>query len=353
MSNDFKIFFKGDEYYDSCLSSIKSAKTQVLMESYIFEPDSVGNQFLLALENCAKRGLDIKLTVDGIGSMNWTSHLEKECKKRNIQFQIFHPIFRAFRSLNRRNHRKLIIIDKKKVFLGSFNISQVHSEKYSPQNYWRDTGISVTLPERSYEINVLIESFNVIWENRKLFFKHFESSIFRLNSNPLLRFKMLRELNERIKSAKSSIHITNPYFIPRRSILRNLRQAAKRGVQVILILPSISDVWFVREASRSLYSRLLNSGVKIFEYNNSILHAKTLIIDHWASVGSTNLNHRSLIHDLEVEAILRDPNCIQQLESQWASDLNNAKEILIKNFESRSVFEKIFGRICYWFRYWL
>lgn len=175
----------------------------------------------------------------------------------------------------------------------------------------------------------------------------------RLNSNPFLRWKILHEINQKIKKAQSRILITNPYFIPRPSVLRNLKKAARQGKQVMLLLPAVSDVWFVKEASRSLYERLLKAGIQIFEYQSKVLHAKTMIIDNWATIGSSNLNHRSLIHDLEISAILNTPEVIALLNDQWEKDLKLAKKIKLADVVNRNIFRKILGRFCYWFRYWL
>jgi cardiolipin synthase A/B len=291
--------------------------------------------------------------IDGIGCLNSSTILHKECAKRNIHFKIYHPIFKTLRLINRRNHRKVIIIDKRIVFLGSFNISRVHSARYTLQNNWRDTGLSVTFSQVSKEIEVLIKSFWVLWENHKLFFKNFSSSIFRLNANPYLRFKMFRDINQRIKNAKTKINITNPYFLPRRNLLRNLRKAASHRVNVTLLLPAVSDVWVVKEASKFLYERILSSGIRIFELQNRTLHAKTILIDNWASIGSTNLDHRSLIHDLEIEAVISNPVIIDELSKQWDDDIKNSKEIILQDFNKRGIISRIAGRFFYWFRYWL
>jgi cardiolipin synthase len=358
MSTEIRIFFSGDEYYDSCIAAINSAEKEILFESYIFEIDTVGLRFLDAMEAAVKKGVTLRLLVDGIGSMNSISKLEELCQKKNIPFRIYHPMLKSIRNLNRRNHRKVLTIDEKFIFLGSYNISNLHSEKISGSNSWRDTGLSFKFEKNSStevqtEVQMVKNSFSTVWSHKPLFFKRLSSPNLRLNSNPFLRWEMLREINQKIKKAQSRILITNPYLIPRPSVLRNLKKAARQGKLVMLLLPAVSDVWFVREASRSLYERLLKSGIQIFEYQSKVLHAKTMIIDNWATIGSSNLYHRSLIHDLEISAVLNTPETIELLKDQWDRDLMLAKKIKLANVVNGNIFRKILGRICYWFRYWL
>jgi len=147
--------------------------------------------------------------------------------------------------------------------------------------------------------------------------------------------------------------ITNAYFIPRRSVLRALKKAAQRGVEVALVLPALTDVPIVQWASRSLYYRLLKAKVRIFEYQPSVLHAKTVIIDNWATVGSHNLNHRSMIHDYEVEAVLTDNQSLNELVNQWQIDVKSSQEITLESLGKFPWWTRWISRLAYWFRYWI
>lgn len=378
-----KVYFQGDEYFNDLLLGIRQAKKEILIESYILDMDSIGLRVLNELSHAVKRQVKVQLTIDGIGSFNWLPQIEKYCKIHSINLRVFHPIpFRTritknlswkklrrilllIRKINRRNHRKYILIDNKWIFTGSMNISQVHTFEFMDKKVWRDT--SVRLLTKNEEILSLLKSaFYHAWRTARFknrlhrearsFYKNSNKILtesLRLNTTALMRFLLLRDLNRRMKLSEKRIWITNAYFVPRQSILRNLRRSAKRGIDVRLCLPAVSDVWFVRWAAKSLYLRLLKSGVKIYEYKPSVLHAKTMFIDNWATIGSHNLNHRSLMHDLEVEVVVQDDSTLSILEKQWQDDILKSKEILLSDFEKLNWINRILARFCYWFRYWI
>jgi cardiolipin synthase len=383
---NIRLLFSGDEYYVHILEEIAKAQTSIQFESYIFELDPIGFNILSALERAVVRGVQVRLLVDGAGCYQFAPRLIKECAQRRISIRVYHPMFgtnqfwknlswRNFRRLrllwrrvNKRNHRKIIVFDDRVVMMGSFNISQVHSETYMAKNVWRDSGLIATDFSTPEDIQNLKTAFFESWKsskyfsttNLKSFLRHqwknpgLLYSRFRLNSRPNWRYRLLRDLNRKIKSAQKRVFITNAYFVPRKSILRNLRKVAKAGTaEVCLLLPEKTDIWFVREASRSLYRRLLLSGVRIFEYKNRILHAKTVIIDDWATVGSHNLNHRSFIHDLEAEAVLTEPVHVEALLQQWKKDLANSAEITLNDLGKWSWYRRVLSRLLYWFRYWI
>lgn len=377
------LFFDGDEYFASISQQLETAQTEVLVESYIYDLDGIGIRLLELLAQARQRGVRVRLLVDGIGSYNWIASLSERCKKLEIEFRVYHPLpfsiqklksiswknlrrwIFLFQKVNNRNHRKTVVIDGQKAFLGSFNISQVHSRRYMGTQVWRDSGVFIQGPQTES----LRKAFLHSWQSstmrsalrrirplsflRRKRFKNDPSSLLRLNTKMRWRFNLLRDLNKRFRTAQSRILITNAYFVPRKSVLRNLRRAARRGVFVGLCLPEKTDVWLVKAASRSLYYRLLKDGVHLYEYQPSVLHAKTLIIDDWATVGSHNLNHRSLNHDLEVEAIITNSDNLRKLLDQWDQDVRQSKRADLKDYDGVSVFTRMVWRFIYWFRYWL
>jgi cardiolipin synthase len=376
-----QLFYSGDDYFRSALEAIDLAENEIWIESYIFNMDPIGLRFLEALKNASLRGVRVHLLVDGVGSFNWLVSLKNYCQKNKIHFRIYHPLpirlslltkisWRSLRTLlillrraNKRNHRKIIFIDQKIAYLGSLNITQVHSREFLAGQSWRDTGVKVS----GEPLKILIRACVEVWRISKtdglsirpLLLKRWSrlkqtpSAILRLNNRIRWRVSLNRDLNRRIKNAKTRIYITNAYFIPRRSILRSLRMASRRGVQVCLCLPAKTDVPVVRMASRSLYFRLMRSGVEIYEYQNRMLHAKTLIIDDWATVGSLNLNHRSLFHDLEIEIVLLQKEHIESLHSQWKIDLQNSHKINFAELGKMNIFIRTIAQLVYWMRYWI
>jgi cardiolipin synthase len=375
------LYFEGDDYFKAVIEQIKAAQHEIFLESYIYDLDVIGRQILKALGAAAQRGVTVRVLVDGIGSYNWLSPLRDECRTHKISFRIYHPLpfgtqkmrkiswrnlrlfLSLFRKINRRNHRKVIVIDRSKAFLGSFNISQVHSKKLMGKKAWRDTGIFVEGPS----VHRLQRAFMTAWSKsqfRLLSKAHsplrlkrrnlpFKAGLIRLNSKIRWRYSLLRDLRRRMRLAQHRILIANAYFLPRQSVLRGLRRAAQRGVFVGLCIPAKSDVWFVKEATKSLYYRLLSDGVFIFEYQPTILHAKTLVIDQWATVGSHNLNHRSLTHDLEAEAVVTHPENIEKLIDKWDEDICHSVPVHLADLGKIRWWNRLLSRFIYWFRYWI
>jgi len=379
---EIQIFHQGDDFFQSSLEAFRSARHEILIESYIFELDPIGESFLVELRAAVRRGVHVYILVDGIGSLNFIGSLPNDAEFQRLHFRIYHPLpfqerwswarlqkyFFLLQKINKRNHRKMILVDDAVVFLGSCNISKVHSRKFSGAQAWRDTHLRFQFSPGDPEIQFLKKAFFEAWRNarrpnplrlaRQLqkpgYWKRSESRYFKLNSRIHWRFTNLHDLNRRILQATKSVRITNPYFVPQRSLFHALITAAQRGVEVCLCLPKKSDVWVVQQASRALYSRLLKEGVRIYEYEPSILHAKTLVIDQdWATVGSHNLNHRSFFHDLEVQAVFTSSECIQNLLNQWQIDLQNSRPVQLDDLNKVTFLNRIISTIIYWFRYWL
>lgn len=369
--DSIQLYFSGDEYFRDICLAIHQAKSEVLLESYIFDLDAIGHRILDALEAATKRGVQCRILLDGVGSFNWSQAVQRRCQASGIQIRIYHPIpfhqnlvrkisWRSFRrvllllkKINKRDHRKVILIDKQIGFLGGMNISQVHTQEFMGEKAWRDSAVRL----QGEPLKLLRVTFFHAWRNSRFTGIPKDLAVYKkilqLNSSARLRYSHLRNLNEIFRNAQQRILITNPYFVPRRSVLSSLRKASRRGVYVGLCLPAISDVPFVRWAARSLYWRLLKSGIHIYEYQNKVLHAKTLIVDNWATVGSHNLNHRSLMHDLEVEVVLDDQKSVQELVRQWQIDLRHSKPVTQKDLGNENILFRILGRVAYWFRYWL
>lgn len=376
-----ELFFAGDAFYTSLQKAIHKATHEICFETYIFHMDKMGHEFLKELADAAKRGVKVSLLVDGFGSMPALSSLRTFCRKNHIHFRVYHSIpfiswrifrfpwliFRLFRRfsrrMNTRNHRKLVLIDDRVIYVGSFNISEVHSAKYSGKKAWRDTGVRVETPAKSDLSQVLHSAFVRAWRRSRLFArgrvhekllrKAAELGSLRLNDRPRRRSFFARDLRQRILAAQKRILITNAYFLPRRSLRRALRHTALRGVYVGVCVPAKSDVWIVREASRTLYQKLIAAGVHIFEYQPTMLHAKTMVIDDWSVVGSHNFNHRSFLHDLEIELSFESPEVTEKLVQQWDKDLALSKEVTLDDLYDVSLWRLMISRLCYVFRYWL
>lgn len=379
------MIFSGDEYFNQAIGQIKKASHYVYIESYIFDLDPIGFRFLDEMGKLAAKKIDVRLLVDGIGSFNWLPQLYQECHRRQIKLRVYHPmpfqvplfrrlswknlkrILKVFRKVNQRNHRKLVFIDGTCCFIGSSNISQVHSERFMGHEAWRDTGVRMDFSEDNFDSKLLFQSFREDWrkaratsrdgrEKRKWLLKSRKPILWerlRLNTRLRWRLQLKRDLNNQFRQAQKRILITNAYFLPRRKFLKELTAARERGVFVGLCLPEKTDVLILRLASRLLFENLLKAGIQIYEYSPRVLHAKTIVIDEKALVGSHNLNHRSFLHDLEIEVSIHEKNLVNQLIQQWDKDISVSRAMSLKTLGKWSFISKMAARFIYWFRYWL
>ena len=370
------IFNDGEAYFDALLKDIHKARSSIELETYIFDNDSLGQKIAAALIEAQKRRVHVRVLVDGAGSRHWGSNLGKNLEQAGVQTRVFHPfpwhlwsLSRSFiraplilkwiyllLKINSRNHRKVCLIDQKIAYVGSINITQKHLNKSAGGAAWRDTAVRLSHEDFSQ----LLQAFDIAWNHQP--FKERVQEAFRIvRRNPLIRLNysrhrrrvLYKNLIRILSKCKTRIWITNAYFVPDNVLLKHLRDAANTGVDVRILLPKTSDVWMMTWASATFYQNLLNAGVRIFEYLPSFLHAKSLIADDWILVGSSNLNHRSLMHDLEVDINITTPEAKKDLELQFLEDLKNSKEITLKEWNKRPLWQRAMGRLALYLKYWI
>lgn len=380
-----RLFFDNDAFFADLLQSIESARHSILFETYIFQPDRAGRRLEKALAAAAHRGVEVRLLVDGIGASNWIDRRSSTLETSGAQIRVYHPIYFSslishvwadlglrrrsalksgafFSRLNRRDHRKMCIIDHTAAWIGSINVAEPHFREFVGANAWRDTAARI----KGESVADLLNSFDFAWlrshtpEGRRKWSdtllprlntrRHRPSPLVRLNYTSRLRRQGFREFLLRLKRSKKRIWITNAYLAPSAPVLRALIKAARRGVDVRLLLPKTSDVFFMPWVTATYHRRLINGGVQIYEYTPCFLHAKSVIVDDWMVVGTSNMNRRSLTHDLEVDVVLSQPQSLKILEEQFINDLAQA-ETLTEVGKGLSGF---LGRmILYFFRNWI
>ncbi|MBO9668258.1 MAG: phosphatidylserine/phosphatidylglycerophosphate/cardiolipin synthase family protein [Bdellovibrio sp.] len=371
-----QIFHTGDAYFSSLLQDIQVAQKSISIECYIFEMDRLTENILRELSKAQQRGVSVKLVIDGFGSYYAIPLLSRFCQQHHIELRIFHalpypstwlrriPAFNKisqaswWRRMNRRNHRKITIIDEKVAYLGSMNFTEVHCEKYVGNSAWRDTGARVEGPPvfplvRAFQVTYLRTIYTglLALANRLRAPANMFNTAVQLNTTTRMRRYLYRHILREINHSQKRLYITTAYFLPKRSVLKALLKAAERGVDVRLLLPGKTDVPFSKWASFFLVRFLLQKKLPIYEYQKSILHAKTMIIDDQVYVGSFNLNYRSLFHDLEVIAHFKDDGSLQNMLNQWSEDLNNSK--LASEKDSSSWVSRILYKIAFRLRYML
>jgi len=379
--DQIQLFHSGDEFFTELLSSIRRARETITLEFYIFEIDPITDVLLEELQLAVLRGCDVRLLVDGVGSLFYLDALQKRCLREGVQFRIYHPLPNFlqwfarlpeelfsktpgfFRRANRRNHRKAVVVDGQIALLGSFNMTRVHYEKLSGKNAWRDSAVKV----QGEAIESLVAAFEIAWafaRKAPLSPTHMTylrekittvlrwQPLLRLNVNDKIRRHLYKDLCRRIYHAKSHVYVTTAYFLPKRAVLRALAQAARRGIDVKILIPGPSDVPIVKWAAFELPYKLQKEGVKLYEYQKRVLHAKYMIIDDWASIGSFNLNHRSILHDLEVEAVLTDEESLRNIHQQFQTDLSAAQILLPSDYEKGSLWFQWLAKTLFKLRYW-
>ncbi len=372
-----KIFSNGASYFDALLEDIRQAKNSVELETFIFQKDHLGDRVAEALTCAAERGVHVRVLVDGAGSPLWTTNYSKSLEKVGAKTRVFHPfpwqlwnwsrsvvklpwmlkgIYLLLKS-NSRNHRKVCIIDEDIAYVGSANISKCHLNKSQGGDDWRDTAVRIS----NTNLSGLINAFNSAWTHRTI--KERLREIFRqLRKDPHIRLNHSRHrrrilhknLLRKVTNCKHRVWITNAYFVPDNFLLRRLKEAARKGIDVRILLPKTSDVMMMPWASSTFYYSLLKSGVRIFEYLPSVLHAKSLIIDDWVLIGTSNLNHRSLLHDLEADINLANEASKKQLEQLFLSDLKQSRELDLNSwYRMRPFRQRFMGRLVLYLKYWI
>ena len=371
------LYTDGLNFFSALMTAIHEATDSVDIETYIFANDHLGQAIAQTAIKAAQRGVQVRILVDGAGTPNWGMNMAYLLEKAGVQTKIYHPfpwqLWNWSRSvvrlplvikviylclkINARNHRKACVIDRKIAFMGSFNISKVHLHYSEGGANWRDTGIRI----KNAPLDTWTDAFNQAWhrhavrERLRDVFRHIrQNPMIRLNNSRHRRRILYKNLLKRMQKCHTKIWITNAYFIPDTYLLKRLKDAAKRGVDVRIVLPKKSDFFLMPWASSRFYISLLRAGVRIFEYLPSILHAKTVILDQWMLVGSSNLNHRSLLHDLEVDINPRCQHIQQQLERQYLIDLEASKEITLSQWpKTRPFWQKLVGQLALYMKYWI
>lgn len=336
-SDPLRLFTEGDVLYDAMLASIAAARQTVRLESYIFADDEIGWRFADALVERARSGVDVRLHLDAAGSLFWSSRrLEQHLRRQGVKVRWFHRWnWRRPWRYNCRNHRKLLVVDAREAYLGGFNIHRENSRKVYGEARWRDThlGLKGILAAQTADL------FDAFWNG------HWRGgapqtpvadSVLMSNHSRRARRQLRRLYGEFFKGARRSLYLTTPYFVPDRHTQRNIIYAARRGLDVRLLVPRKNDMRLVRWATQAAYANLLRAGVRIYEYLPRMLHAKTAVSDRtFAIVGTANLDYRSFFVNYELSLFSRDAELSSRLEDQFMKDLEEGEEISPSRWANR------------------
>jgi cardiolipin synthase len=364
-----------DQYYAQLFYAIAGATRTIELETYIYARDPLGVRVTEALCKAARRGVRTRVMVDGFGIGPEFSDLARRLSAAGVEVRIFHPLpwrlsqwpyalshlpsWRKFwhlvNYLNQRNHRKMLLVDRHTCLLGSFNLTQKHYPVSAGGQGWRDTAIAVSGISHS----AVQVAFEAVWRRwragqRRELGRRLRHDGYLLNFTRALRLDKRKRVLGLLRDAQTRIWITNAYFVPDPLLQKTLMDASRRGVDVCLLLPHRSDVRFIPWASRYFYERLLRAGCRIHEYQGGILHAKTLLVDQQALIGSSNLNQRSFLHDLELDYLSRQAETILALETAFAQDLAASQRMGMSALRNQGAVQRVLGfLVLLFFTYWV
>jgi len=362
--NEVEVYVHGEDAFAAMREAVSSACREILLESYIYKDDATGRAFLEDLAAAAARGVRVKVLADALGSFSTRSAFWREMEMHGIESRLFNPLFKKLWYQPFRDHRKILVVDGRVAFTGGMNIGEEYGSAPTlgttptkPGSTWRDTHLRVIGPT-AWEMAIVFAESWVQAEGSPLDLPALDaqraeapgSRILVLDSRPKRgQAESAAALAAIVGAARRSVWVTNAYFAPGWAGVRILGQAAARGVDVRLLLPGLTDVPIVRHAGHGYFSRLLRRGVRIFEYQGSILHAKSLVADgHVSVVGSTNLDFRSFLFNAECDLLVLCDKTAQRLEEVFTADLESAEEIRRSDWKRRKPLHRAADRMARW-----
>ena len=384
VGNQATLLQDGPATYGAMFAAIEAARDHIHLETYILDDDEVGRKFADALIAKQKKGVQVSVIHDSVGTLQTPKEFFKRMTDVGIRVLEFNPVnptqARKGWELNQRDHRKLLIVDGKVAFLGGINISSVYSSGSFSRSgggssgsgggaapgkdgkAWRDTHVRLQGPVvAEYQ-----RLFLATWKKQKgpplpdrNYFPPLQNVgnqvVRAIGSSPDDPYALIyATFLSAIGAAETSVHITMAYFAPDPQFLEALKSAARRGVDVTLILPSQTDSWLIFHAGRRFYTPLLKAGVKIYERKGVILHSKTAVIDGvWATIGSTNLDWRSFLHNDELNAVVLGADFSQQMEAMFAKDLEASQPVTLKQWKERPLDDRMKEAFSAIWQYWL
>ena len=359
LSNEVTVLTNGYRKFTRLFTLIKEAKDHIHLEYFIIKDDHIGNELKELLIEKAKEGLEIRVIFDDVGSMALSRKYIKSLKESGIEvysfFKVPIPIFS--RDLNYRNHRKIVVIDGQVGFVGGLNIGDEYIGNSEKFEFWRDTHLEIK-GEAVYALQtIFLNDWNYVSKQEVQGVKYYpkvdvthQSLVQIAASGPDSEWKcILQAFYKMIGNAVEKVWVTTPYLVPEESILMGLKAAALSGVDVRIIIPSQPDHFFVYWASQANIQPLLEAGVKIYRYKNGFIHSKIMIVDQLvATVGTANLDIRSMEINFEVNAFLYDIDVIARLEEDFLHDLDESIAYELESFKSRNLlirFLEAMGRL--------
>lgn len=360
--NNLKILKSGREKFIDLFQQIEKAKHHIHLEYFNFRNDSIANALFEILERKAKEGVEIRAMYDAFGNSSNNQPLKKKhikaIREKGIEIVEFDPIkFPWINHVFHRDHRKIVVIDGRIGYTGGMNIADYYITGLPEIGEWRDMHIRI----EGDAVNDLQDIFLNMWNrctkqniggNEYYPTLSISDSTQRPNKkvaivdrHPRKTNKAMRRIYAKaIESAENKVQIINPYFTPTRIIKKAIKKATEKGVDVEIMIPGKSDIGFTPDAAFYIANRLRKKGAKIYIYNGGFHHSKIMMVDStYCTVGSTNLNSRSLRFDYEVNAFIFDDETTEELISIFQEDKEDSTLLTSEIYKKRSIWKKFVG----------
>jgi cardiolipin synthase len=354
--NTVDVLLNGDQIFPAQLAAIRSARETITYAQYFYDEGPIGREIAEAFADRCRAGVRAHILLDGFGTVQMPAEYRETMTRAGCQVATFRPLSPlsllaavGFGRANKRNHRRILVVDGRVGFTGGSGLGPKWMGDGRTKGHWRDTDVRVEGPVVASLQGAFVENWldatNNVLGGESYFPRPPRSgsvSAQIVRSSPAGgSFSMYTMFLLAISSARRSIYVTNPYFLPDDRMTRALSEASGRGVRVVVLLPGAIDNNIVRQASRSKFGELLQAGIEIYEYQAALLHAKVMTVDGiWATVGSTNLDSRSFALNEELNAVVYHTTVVARLEQVFAEDLTYARKIEYQQWRNRGFFSQ-------------
>ena len=330
-----------DDWFDAALASIDAAQCYILFEIYLISDGEITARFTRALCTAAERGIAVYVLIDDYGGRGLGETTRRHLRTAGVQLRFYNP-FRHWRWLAnlRRDHRKLLLVDGERAFVTGAGLTDDFSRRVSGEDWWRDTALCISGPVVTDCYQLFAESWRTTGGTLAVPLPAEDvltgGSVAQLLSARPGYNEIARALIRHVRRARQRIWLTTPYFVPTRKLQRALKHAARRGVEVRLLLPGDdNDHPWVSYAARGRYQRLLHHGVRIFEFQPGFTHAKMALIDDWATAGSSNFDRWDQRWNLDANLAFSDGTCLGRMRDWFEGNFARCEEISLSAWQRR------------------
>lgn len=351
-NNSLDIYPDGVKLFKAMFSDLSKAKHHIHLEYFAFANDHLGRELAQILINRAKEGVEVRVIVDDVGSWQFRFSLAKKLKKAGVKCYYFNKVRLPFFNsrFNYRNHRKIVIIDGSIGYLGGLNIGDKYASRDTYFGYWRDTHMRI-IGGAVYGLQTVFLTDLYFISKDYLFKQEYYPEVEAeqklpiqiVTSGPDSNWESIMQIYfSAITNAHKRIFMTTPYLILNESLTMALITAALSGTDVRIIVPGKADHLIVFWGTRSYYQELMEAGVKIYEYQRGFIHAKVMAIDgEICSIGTANMDIRSFVQNFEINGIIYDKQTAMQVEKQFFEDIENSRQVTMKDIEKLGFFTKL------------